>query len=304
MDSFHPCYVLTGPTGSGKTDLALSVAETLGAEIIAMDSMTLYRRMDIGTAKPSLLQRCRIPHHLIDVLEPWQSASVAWWREQALAISTDIRARGKNVLYVGGTPLYLKALLYGLFDGPPANDTTRQRLIDEAATNGLQSLHARLANADPASALRIHPNDQRRIIRALEVWELTGKPISAWQTQWKSHETSTTEIRAVCLDVPREQLYERINGRVDAMFAQGLVEEVRSLIALPHPMSREAQQALGYKEVLTYLSGQADLAATIECVKTRSRQYAKRQLTWFRSLPDLQSSGIELTSVLAALRIV
>jgi len=296
------CLVLTGPTASGKSALALQVAAALNAEIIAMDSMTLYRGMDIGTAKPTASERSQVPHHLIDVLEPWESASVAWWRDQALAIRAEIHGRGRNVLFVGGTPLYLKALLFGLFDGPPADQAVRDRLNAEANTNGLPSLHTRLAECDPAAAARIHPHDQRRIVRALEVWELTGTPISVWQTQW--HGTIERAFRVVCIDVPREQLYERINRRVDAMFAAGLEQEVRNLSDLPKPMSREARQALGYKEVLEHLAGQCDLPATIERVKTRSRQYAKRQLTWFRSLPDLQSSGNELTSVLAAFRIV
>jgi tRNA dimethylallyltransferase len=186
LDSYPQTLVLTGPTGCGKSQLALDAAERLDAEIVSMDSMALYRRLDIGTAKATAEERRRVPHHLLDVLEPWESASVAWWLERAAECCRDITQRGKRPLVVGGTPLYLKALLHGLFDGPPADETIRRRLSEEAVSLGGAALHARLAAVDPTSAARLHPNDVRRVIRALEVWELTGRPISAWQTQWKS----------------------------------------------------------------------------------------------------------------------
>src|SRR5215469_8182504 len=172
LDNYPQALVLTGPTGSGKSQLALDLAERLDAEIISMDSMALYRRMDIGTAKPTAEERRRVPHHLLDVLEPWESASVAWWLERAGECCRDIRARGKRPLFVGGTPLYLKALLHGLFEGPPGDEAIRRRLTDEAAASGPLALHVRLAAVDPVSAARLHPNDMRRVIRALEIWEL------------------------------------------------------------------------------------------------------------------------------------
>src|SRR5579875_491565 len=272
FDDYPQALILTGPTGSGKSRLALDLAERLDAEIISMDSMALYRRMDIGTAKPTQEDRRRVPHHLLDVLEPWESASVAWWLARARECCRDIVQRGKRPLFVGGTPLYLKALLYGLFEGPPADETIRRRLSVEAAATGAAALHARLAAVDPVSAGRLHPNDVRRVIRALEVWELTGRPISAWQTQWYDPvigQRAVAELnmpavrhRCLCLDLPRSELYARINARVERMIAEGLIEEVRALRQLEHPLSREAAQALGYKEMFAYLEGRADLAQT------------------------------------------
>jgi tRNA dimethylallyltransferase len=284
IDHFPDALILTGPTGSGKSRLALALAERLGAEIIAMDSMTLYRGMDVGTAKPTTDDRRRVPHHLIDVLDPWQFASVAWWLGQAGSCYEDITRRGKRALFVGGTPLYLKALLYGLFDGPPADPEVRRRLTAEADEHGGAALHRRLAEHDPATAARLHPNDVRRMVRALEVWELTGRPISSFQEQWKDVPNGATN-RVLCLDVPRPELYARIDARVQEMIAAGLVEEVRRLRAAPHPLSREASQAVGYKELFDHLDGRATLEEAVMQIQTRSRQLAKRQLTWFRRLP-------------------
>jgi tRNA dimethylallyltransferase len=299
---FTESLVLTGPTGSGKTPLAIELAEHLGAEIVSMDSMALYRGMDIGTAKPTPAERARVRHHLIDVLDPWESASVAWWLRRAGECCRDIEARGKRVLLVGGTPLYLKALLCGLFDGPAADASVRQRLAEEAAAEGVPALHVRLMAIDPASANRIHVNDLRRIIRALEVHELTGRPMSAWQTQWSARGLAPSPFAkpqamatVLCLDLPRPELYERIDRRVEAMFAAGLVEEVRRLRRLERPWSREASQALGYRELIEHIDGNADLAQTVARVQMRSRQFAKRQLSWFRHLPGCRPATKELT---------
>jgi tRNA dimethylallyltransferase len=297
-DVFRDALILTGPTGSGKSRLALDLAERLDAEIISMDSMALYRHMDVGTAKPSADDRQRVPHHLIDVLEPWESASVAWWLERAAECCRAITARGKRVLVVGGTPLYLKALLCGLFDGPPADDALRRRLSDEAEQQGRHNLHDRLARVDPVSAARLHPNDVRRVIRALEVWELTGRPISAWQTQWTASEgagPAPDRPRCFWLDLPRPVLFARINARVRQMIEQGLVEEVRALRQMERPLSREAAQALGYKEMFDCLDGLLGLEETIERIQTRSRQFAKRQISWFRHLPECRPATEELT---------
>jgi tRNA dimethylallyltransferase len=300
--AFQNALVLTGPTGSGKSELGVEIAERLDAEIISMDSMALYRGMDIGTAKPTPDLRQRIGHHLVDVLDPWQSASVAWWWRQAAACVADIEDRGKSVLFVGGTPLYLKALLRGLFQGPAADAELRRRLWDEVETAGTLALHDRLAKVDSITAQRVHPNDLRRIVRALEVWELTGKPISSWQVEWRSGRKTVpgdsgaqTFPRVLWLDRPRSELYARIDARVQHMFAAGLVEEARGLRQLPQPLSREASQALGYKEVFAYLDDACSLEETIAQIQTRSRNFAKRQLTWFRHLPECFPVTRELT---------
>jgi tRNA dimethylallyltransferase len=295
--AFRHALILTGPTGSGKSRLALTLAERLGAEIVSMDSMALYRHMDVGTAKPSAEDRARVPHHLIDVLGPWETASVAWWLERAAACCRDIESRGKRALIVGGTPLYLKALLHGLFDGPPADEALRRRLTEEAERDGKEALHDRLAAIDPASAARLHPNDVRRVVRALEVWELTGRPISAWQTQWAAPPDLPPD-RCLCLDLPRPELYRRIDDRVEAMFAGGWIEEARALRALGRPLSREATQALGYREVFDHLDGRATLEETVRLVQARSRRFAKRQFTWFRHLPGCRFVPEELTFAL------
>jgi tRNA dimethylallyltransferase len=304
---FTNALVLTGPTGSGKTRLGIRLSEALGAEIVSMDSMALYRGMDIGTAKPTLVECARVRHHLVDELDPWESASVAWWLKRAEQCCRDIEERRKRVLFIGGTPLYLKALLFGLFEGPPANPELRQRLENEARQVGSEALHGRLARVDPAAARRLHSNDLRRIVRALEVWELTGSPLSERQTQWDStrgltadgspvgHSGSLGGSPVLWLDLPRQELYQRINSRVEAMFASGLVDEVRRLCELPSPLSREARQALGYKEVLAHLDGQGSLQETIERVQTRTRNFAKRQITWFRHLPNCLPATEELT---------
>jgi tRNA dimethylallyltransferase len=281
----RPAWVLTGPTGSGKSEFALRLAETHGAEIIAMDSMTLYRGMDVGTAKSTAEERRRVPHHLIDELEAWESANVAWWLGRAAECCRDIESRGRQVLFVGGTPLYLKALLHGLFEGPPADPAIRERLEAEARRDGA-GLHRRLAEVDAPTAARLHPNDVRRIVRALEVWETTGRPISDWQREWEQ-EPASDMLRCWWIDRPRDELCTRINSRVERMMAAGWPDEVQRLLASPKPLSRQASQALGYAEVREYVEGRADRQATIELIQLRSRQFAKRQRTWFRQLRPL-----------------
>ncbi len=297
-DAFRDCVILTGPTGSGKSTLALQLAEQISAEIIAADSMTLYRGMDIGTAKPTATERERVRHHLLDVLDPSESASVAWWLEQAAACVADIRARGKTPLIVGGTPLYLKAMLFGIFGSPPADATLRQRLEEEAERDGFEKLHSRLQVVDPTTAHRLHVNDIRRVVRALEVFELTGQPISSFQTQW-TKPVSTDHL--YCLDLPRDELYSRIDRRVESMIAAGWMEEVRLL--RQNVLSRVAARALGYNELSQVLDGKLPLQEAVALIQQGSRQFAKRQLTWFRNWPGLKWVRPELTLLVEALTI-
>ena len=275
---FDDALILTGATGSGKSAAALRLALELGGEIVALDSMTLFRGMDIGTAKPTRAEREQVPHHLIDVLAPHEAANVAWWLGEAVRACADIRARGKRPIFVGGTPLYLKALRHGLFDAPPADLALRARL--EALPS--EELFARLREADPAAAERLHPNDQRRVVRALEVFEQTGKPLSDQQQSWNA---PPTEIPTAVLQWPRAELHARINARAQAMFDAGWLAEARDLRA--RPLGREALQAVGYAELFALLDGHATTEATLERIRARTRQFAKRQETWFRSLPGL-----------------
>lgn len=273
--------VLIGCTASGKSDVALRLAEHLDAEILSVDSMQVYRRMDIGTAKPSPEDRRRVRHHLIDVAEPSETFSVARYLALADAVIADISARGKRVLAVGGTALYLKALLEGLFEGPSADPEFRRLFRRRVDQEGSPALHAELTRVDPQAAQRIHPNDVRRIERALEVYHLTGQPISTLQRQWDMNRTRY-ECRIVGLARQHEDLSHRINRRVKQMFEAGFVQEVRRLLAEPLPLSREARQGLGYAEVIDHLTGGPDLDKTIERVKIHTRRFAKSQRTWFR----------------------
>lgn len=284
-DIAKDCWFLSGSTASGKTLVALELARRLDAEIISMDSMALYRGMDIGTAKPTETHRREIPHHLLDVVDPTEEFSVAQYVESARPVVDTIRAAGRQALIVGGTPLYLKSLLRGIFDGPPADWPYRERLEDEAQRTGPQALHLRLKAVDPATAERLHTNDVRRIIRALEVHHVTGNLISQQQTQFDEG-LPASQCKVFVLSWPRELLYRRIELRVDQMFQEGLVDEVRQLLDTYGTLSRTAGQAVGYREVTEHLGGLHGLDMTIERMKTRTRQFAKRQETWFRSLSE------------------
>jgi tRNA dimethylallyltransferase len=277
---------LTGPTASGKTAVGVALAHGLDAEIVALDSMTLYRGMDIGTAKPTVEERGGIPHHLIDVLDPWEHCSVADYRGWAVASAEAIAAHGRRVLFVGGTPLYLKALLRGLFTGPGADAAIRAELEGEAALFGDAWLHARLTLVDPPTAARLHKNDRRRIVRALEVFRLTGVPISHWQTE-HAHPAEGLAVFALARD--RADLHERIDARVEAMLAAGFLEEIERLADLERPLHPVPAQAVGYSEGLALLAGKLSRDEAIARIQARTRQFAKRQETWFRNLVEVQS---------------
>jgi tRNA dimethylallyltransferase len=282
------CWYLTGPTASGKSAVGVALAQRIGAEVVSLDSMALYQRMDIGTAKPTWEERRAVPHRLIDVLEPHEEYSLAQYVDAAVRCAEEIASRGCQVLFVGGTPLYLKGILRGIFRGPPPDWDLRRRLTDEAWRSGENWLHEQVAKVDPAAAARLHPNDTRRLIRALEVYEKTGRPISELQKQFDIGRKAD-ECRVFALEWPKEQLHERIARRVQKMFDDGLVNEVRWLMAggkERRRMSRTAVQAVGYREVIEHLKGERDLDATIALVAQHTRQLAKRQATWFRSLSE------------------
>lgn len=279
------CWFLTGPTASGKTAVAMALAGRLDAEIVSLDSMAIYRGMDIGTAKPRPELRQRIPHHLLDIVDPDQQFSVSDYVKAAHETIAGIRGRGKEVLFVGGTPLYLKSLLRGLFEGPPADWDFRRQIEAEVAEVGLEALHQRLKQVDPLTADRLHTNDKRRLIRALEVYTLTGQPISHLQTQFEE-EHDAEACKVFVLNWPREQLHRRIASRVDQMIEQGLVDEVRSLLDRYQELSHTASQAVGYREVIEHLSGHHSREETVEQIKARTRRFARRQLTWFRGLGE------------------
>ena len=286
------CWFLTGATAGGKTGVGVELARRIDAEIVSLDSMALYRGMDIGTAKPTAAERREVPHHLVDVLDPHEEFSLAQYVDAAQRSVDEIKARSREVLFVGGTPLYLKGLLRGIFQGPPADWDLRRRLARQAETEGPGFLHRRLAEVDPAAAERLHPNDTRRLIRALEVYEKTGRPISRLQRQFEVARPAD-ECRVFVLQWPTQQLNARIDRRVDAMFAAGLVDEVRALLLRPQPLSKTAAQAVGYREVIEHLCGERGLPETVELVKTHTRRFAKRQRTWFRSLSECRFVPVE-----------
>jgi tRNA dimethylallyltransferase len=267
--------VILGPTASGKSDLAVAIARRIGAEILSVDSMQVYRGMDIGTAKPSAAERAEVVHHLIDVVDPNQEFTVARFVELADAV---IANRGSSSLILtGGTPLYYKALFEGLFEGPPADPTVRLRLSQESG----EVLHRRLSEVDPAAAARIHANDTRRLIRALEVFEITGQPISSFQTDWDAPAHRHDAIW-IGLNWDKELLNRRINARVKNMIVAGWLEETRGLLERYGALSKTAAGATGYAELIAHLEGKVTLEEAIEQIKIGTRQLARKQMKWFR----------------------
>jgi tRNA dimethylallyltransferase len=274
------CWFLSGPTASGKSSLAIPLARRLGAEIVSVDSMAVYRGLDVGTAKPTPEQREAVPHHLLDVVEAGEAYSVARWLTDAAEALAGCRARGRAILFVGGTPLYLRALRDGLAPLPPADPAIRAALAAEAGRLGPESLHARLATIDPAAAARIHPRDAKRTIRALEVAEMTGRPLSE---AFAPAPDPIFERRLLIVDRPRTALYRRIDLRVGEMFSAGIIAETRAALATPGGIGPTARQAAGYAEALDLIEGRINRAEAIRRTQQRTRQLAKRQLTWLRS---------------------
>ncbi len=275
--------VILGPTASGKSALAEAVAVQSSAEILSVDSMQVYRGMDIGTAKPTLQDQARVRYHLLDIADPNTAFTVARFVESADACIADAADRAVAVIATGGTPLYYKALFEGLFDGPPADAELRERLALVPADES----HRRLLAVDPQAAARIHSNDTRRVIRALEVFELTGKPISSFQTEWASP-AQRHDARWFGLLWDKDQLNRRINSRVKQMIAAGWIDETRGLLERFDDLSQTAGEATGYRELIEHLRGRMKLDDAIEQIKIATRQLARRQMKWFRRFSNVR----------------
>lgn len=278
--------VLVGPTAVGKTRYSLDIAKAWNAEIISGDSMQVYRGMDIGTAKIPQEEREGIPHHMIDVCEPEEPFSAAAFQDRCRELIADISARDKLPMIVGGTGLYVESLCYDYaFPEAPANEQLREQLQGYADRHGADALHGRLADVDPESAGRLHPNDVRRVIRALEIYETTGTTMSDMLA--RQSKTSPYELCIIGLTMDRRTLYDRIDSRVDAMLEEGLIDEVRGLLERGVPGTAVSMQGLGYKEIVPYVKGEMTLEEAVLLLKRDSRRFAKRQLSWFRHMSDI-----------------
>lgn len=282
--------IILGPTASGKTELAVRLAESCGAEIVNADSMQVYRRMDIGAAKPSPEQLQRVRHHLLDLVDPDQPFTAADFRREAGKAIADIAGRGKRVIISGGTGLYIKALTKGLMDSPAGEEALRNEFRQLAEREGKEELHRRLFLVDPVTAARLHPHDQLRIIRALEVWHLTGRPISELRGGHRFAGDSYVSLK-LGLKIDRESLYRTIDNRVERMIGNGFVDEVRALLADGYTPELKPLRAIGYRQMCGYLSGEFSLEEAIQLMKRDTRRYAKRQLTWFHQ--DTEINWIE-----------
>lgn len=277
-----PLYFLVGPTACGKSAAALEICERAAAELLSLDSMQVYRGLDVGTAKPSAADCARVRHHLVDIADPAQRFDVQQFLEHAAAALADVQARGKRALFVGGTGLYLAALVRGMFQGPPVDEDLRARIEERAERVGAAALHAELAACDPACAGRLHANDRRRVVRALEVFEQTGRPLSEWQAEWDER-PSPRERRAriVGLELSTGELDRRIALRTEAMLDCGWREEALALRAAGS-LGPSAGQALGYAEVLAWADGELEREEAARLIALRTRQFARRQRTWTR----------------------
>jgi tRNA dimethylallyltransferase len=273
--------VLCGPTAIGKTDLSLQIAETYGMEIISADSRQVYRLMDIGTAKPSRAEQACVPHHMIDIVWPDENYHAARYIADAGQVIDEICGRGKQPLLVGGTGLYIRAMTEGLLEAPGADEELRRRLHARAEVEGSEGLHRQLSEVDPETAVRLHPNDLTRIVRALEVYEQSGRPLSEIQ---QDHQFGDRPYRVlkIGLEADRAQLYARINQRAEQMFAEGLIEEVESLLASGYSAELKTMKTIGYRQVISLLEGRCSKEKALEDVQQATRRYAKQQITWLR----------------------
>lgn len=282
-----PVVLVAGPTGVGKTAFAVELARRLGSEIVNADSMQVYRYMDIGTAKPTPEERSVVAHHLLDIVDPGEPFDAGDYVERARPVIRTLHEAGKVPLIVGGTGLYLKVLTRGICAGAPGDPDVRRRLIEEEQTLGLPVLHRRLLEVDPELGARLHPNDRQRILRALEVFRHSGKPLSHWQRQHRFEDTPYRTVK-LFLNRDREELYRRIDARVDAMMAQGFLDEVRKLLAMGFGPDLKPMQSLGYRQLARHLRGEMSLNDAVGEIRRDTRRYAKRQLTWFRADPQFQ----------------
>lgn len=279
--------LVLGPTATGKSRLAVELAGAFNGEIINADSMQVYKHMDIGTAKPSKEELKAVHHHLIDIVTPDEDYTAARFRKDALLKIDGIRSRGRNAFIVGGTGLYIKVLTKGIFEGPEGDRSLREALEKEARELGSMALYERLKEVDPVSALSIHPNNMVRVIRALEVYSISGRPISEFQ---KEHGFSDSPFDALKIGLVKERaaLYLDIEKRVDNMMERGLIEETKKLVSMGYSPDLKAMCGLGYKEMVGFLSGKTGLAGAVELLKKNTRHYAKRQMTWFKKDPEIR----------------
>ncbi len=282
----RPLPVLVGPTGAGKTAVGIELARRFGAEIVSVDSRQIYRYMDIGTAKPTPDERAAVPHHLIDIVDPDVRFSAGEFGRLAREAIRELADREVPVLVVGGAGLYIKALAGSLFAAPEIPQALRQRLAEGYRAEPVAALHGRLCEIDPVSARRIHPNDRQRIERALEVHDATGATLTSWFERPVEHRSPGT--RLVGLRRDRAALYARIDARVEKMIESGLEAEVRGLMDRGYGPGTHAMSTFGYAEMLRYIGGELELKEAVSAIQQRSRQYAKRQLTWFRQAGDIE----------------
>ncbi|MDX2044743.1 MAG: tRNA (adenosine(37)-N6)-dimethylallyltransferase MiaA [Acidobacteriota bacterium] len=304
----QPLIAVVGPTASGKSDLGIALAHRFDGEVINCDSVQTYRGIYVATAKVPPEEQQSIPHHLIDIVEPTYNLTAVEWAERARAVIADLEARGKQALLVGGTGFYLRALTTKFFESPEIDESLRPRFQRILERRGTEHLHRMLARVDAPLAAKFAPNDWSRVIRALEVYFSSGKPLSEWQTATPEQPTEeAARLFYLVLQPPREELYDRINQRTDLMVERGLLEEIQNLIAAGIPPTAKAFNAHGYKRFVEYLSGERTLGSAVEQMKLDTRHYAKRQWTWWRAQQNtfwLEGFGFEESVIEKGSRIV
>jgi tRNA dimethylallyltransferase len=278
--------IICGPTGIGKTGFAIELARRFGGEIVGADSMQIYRHMDIGTAKPTLAERSLVTHHMVDIIDPDEPFDAEKYAAMAFRSINSLAEKGIIPFVAGGTGLYIKSLVFGLFDAEPTDPLIRSRIRTEAEEKGNPFLHQRLNHIDPETAGKLHVNDTYRIIRALEIYEITGTPISTYHQRHQFH-ARRLETLSFGLQMDRERLYERIDARVDGMIHAGLLDEVKGLLASGYSAELKSMQSIGYRHMVEFLEGRMDWEETVRTLKRDTRRYAKRQMTWFKADPDI-----------------